>query len=314
MRFHLPAFLIADLQGLFRFDLVYTFIHLDRYKEQQFSLLNAQQNKQSLNTCAGYAPTPIVIPLQTIPPPLKKLFYYFGKPKLTIFLVIITNKSNLYELQNAYYIISLCSLPIGLQRTKKDSLPYPKKNWEWLNLHGKVKTMEVHKKIMPDFIKEGSSQSFNNNIYSILFFNTDGYLYQKKGYYDSGKLFVTIDYVYDDQHNLISETEVTFSDEGTPLRKEAILYKYNNKGLLIQKDEYLGDQYAFKTLFVYDEKGICSQENKFIPPPIGKENDLTSQTTYSYNDKYYDLVKTTTYLERESEADVVSYKYDNKNT
>lgn len=182
-----------------------------------------------------------------------------------------------------------------------------------MNLHGKVKTMEVHKKIMPDFIKEGSSQSFNNNIYSILFFNTDGYLYQKKGYYDSGKLFVTIDYVYDDQHNLISETEVTFSDEGTPLRKEAILYKYNNKGLLIQKDEYLGDQYAFKTLFVYDEKGICSQENKFIPPPIGKENDLTSQTTYSYNDKYYDLVKTTTYLERESEADVVSYKYDNKN-
>ena len=41
MRFHLPAFLIADLQGLFRFDLVYTFIHLDEYKEQQFSLLNA---------------------------------------------------------------------------------------------------------------------------------------------------------------------------------------------------------------------------------------------------------------------------------
>ena len=45
MRFHLPAFLIADLQGLFRFDLVYTFIHLDRYKEQQFSLLNAQQKQ-----------------------------------------------------------------------------------------------------------------------------------------------------------------------------------------------------------------------------------------------------------------------------
>ena len=45
MRFHLPAFLIADLQGLFRFDLVYTFIHLDEYKEQQFSLLNAQQKQ-----------------------------------------------------------------------------------------------------------------------------------------------------------------------------------------------------------------------------------------------------------------------------
>ncbi|WP_424651850.1 DUF6714 family protein [Capnocytophaga gingivalis] len=45
MRFHLPAFLIADLQGQFRFDLVYTFIHLDEYKEQQFSLLNAQQKQ-----------------------------------------------------------------------------------------------------------------------------------------------------------------------------------------------------------------------------------------------------------------------------
>ena len=215
-----------------------------------------------------------------------------------------------YKTLTTLLVFVLCQLACNGQ---KRFTTLPKKNWEWLNLHGKVKTMEVHKKIMPDFIKEGSSQSFNNNIYSILFFNTDGYLYQKKGYYDSGKLFVTIDYVYDDQHNLISETEVTFSDEGTPLRKEAILYKYNNKGLLIQKDEYLGDQYAFKTQFVYDEKGICSQENKFIPPPIGKENDLTSQTTYSYNDKYYDLVKTTTYLERESEADVVSYKYDNKN-
>ena len=45
MRFHLPAFLIADIQGQFRFDLVYTFIHLDEYKEQQFSLLSAQQKQ-----------------------------------------------------------------------------------------------------------------------------------------------------------------------------------------------------------------------------------------------------------------------------
>ena len=45
MRFHLPAFLIADLQGQFHFDLVYTFIHLDEYKEQQFSLLNARQKQ-----------------------------------------------------------------------------------------------------------------------------------------------------------------------------------------------------------------------------------------------------------------------------
>ena len=215
-----------------------------------------------------------------------------------------------YKTLTTLLVFVLCQLACNGQ---KRFTTLPKKNWEWLNLHGKVKTMEVHKKIMPDFIKEGSSQSFNNNIYSILFFNTDGYLYQKKGYYDSGKPFATIDYVYDDQHNLISETEVTFSDEGTPLRKEATLYKYDNKGLLIQKDEYLGDQYAFKTQFVYDEKGRCSQENKFIPPPIGKENDLTSQTTYSYNDKYYDLVKTTNYLEGETEADVVSYKYDNKN-
>ena len=45
MRFYLPAFLIADLQGQFRFDLIYTFIYLDEYKEQQFSLLNAQQKQ-----------------------------------------------------------------------------------------------------------------------------------------------------------------------------------------------------------------------------------------------------------------------------
>ena len=56
MRFHLPAFLIADIQGLFRFDLVYTFIHLDEYKEQQFSLLSAPQ-KQAVAAYLHWIPT-----------------------------------------------------------------------------------------------------------------------------------------------------------------------------------------------------------------------------------------------------------------
>ena len=82
-----------------------------------------------------------------------------------------------YKTLTTLLAFALCLLACNRQ---KKSYTEPKNNWEGMKLHGKVKTMEVHEKIMPDFIKEGSSQSFNNNIYSILFFNTDGYLYQKK--------------------------------------------------------------------------------------------------------------------------------------
>lgn len=213
-----------------------------------------------------------------------------------------------YKTLTTLLVFVLCLLACNGQ---KRFTTLPEKNWEGMKLHGKVKTMEAITQVMSHYQtdeKEGSS-----TISTTISFNTDGYVQQIKTDDGIQKEVTTTDYVYDDQHNLISETEVTFSDEETPLRKEAVLYKYDNKGLLIQKDEYLGDQYAFKTLFVYDEKGRCSQENKFIPPPIGKENDLISQTTYSYNDKYYDMVKTTNHLDGESEADVVSYKYDNKN-
>ncbi|XDD51373.1 DUF6714 family protein [Leptospira sp. WS92.C1] len=42
MRFHLPAYLIADLEGIYRFDLVFTLIQSD-HLEEKFSLLNPDQ-------------------------------------------------------------------------------------------------------------------------------------------------------------------------------------------------------------------------------------------------------------------------------
>ena len=87
-------------------------------------------------------------------------------------------------------------------------------------------------------------------------------------------------------------------------------YKYNQVGKVIQKDEYINDQYAFKNLFSYDEKGRFSKINTI---PISKEDSLTSQTTYSYNDKYYDRVTTITYPKGKSVAKVINYKCDNQN-
>lgn len=45
MRFHLPAFLIADLKGEYRFDLEFSFLHLTDYTLSQFSLLNEEQKR-----------------------------------------------------------------------------------------------------------------------------------------------------------------------------------------------------------------------------------------------------------------------------
>jgi hypothetical protein len=43
MRFHLPAFLIAELRGLYRFEIVFSLTHLSEYNAGQFALLTPQQ-------------------------------------------------------------------------------------------------------------------------------------------------------------------------------------------------------------------------------------------------------------------------------
>ena len=210
-----------------------------------------------------------------------------------------------YKTLTTLLVFALCLLACNEQ---KRFTTLPEKNWEWLNLHGKVKTMEAITQVMSHCQadeKEGST-----TVSTTISFNTDGYIEQIKIYDGVQKKVETTNYVYDTQHNLITETVVTLSDEGAPLNRKTIHYKYNEVGKLIQSDEYINDLYAFKNLYSYDEKGRFSKMNTI---PISKEDSLTSQTTFSYNDKYYDMVETTTYPKGKSITDVVSYKYDNQN-
>ena len=210
-----------------------------------------------------------------------------------------------YKTLTTLLAFALCLLACNAQER---FTTLPQKNWEWLNLHGKVKTMEAITQVMSHYQtdeKEGSS-----TISTTISFNTDGYIEQIKIYDGVQKKVATTNYVYDTQHNLITEAEVTLSDEGAPLNRKTIHYKYNEVGKLIQSDEYINDLYAFKNLYSYDEKGRFSKINTI---PISKEDSLTSQTTYSYNDKYYDMVETTTYPKGKSVAKVINYKCDNQN-
>ncbi|MGF1601231.1 MAG: DUF6714 family protein [Thermosynechococcaceae cyanobacterium] len=43
MRFHLPAYLITDLQGAYHFDLIFCLTHLNDYRISQFALLSEAQ-------------------------------------------------------------------------------------------------------------------------------------------------------------------------------------------------------------------------------------------------------------------------------
>ena len=210
-----------------------------------------------------------------------------------------------YKMLTTLLAFALCLLACNEQ---KRFTTLPEKNWEWLNLHGKVKTMEAITQVMPHFLPYGYEGS--STVSTTISFNTDGYIEQIKTDDGIQKEVITTDYVYDTQHNLITETVVTLSDEGALLNRKTIHYKYNQVGKVIQKDKYINDQYAFKILFSYDKKGRFSKINTI---PISEKDSLTSQTTYSYNDKYYDRVLTITYPKRKSTADVVSYKYDNQN-
>ena len=211
-----------------------------------------------------------------------------------------------YKTLTTLLAFALCLLACNAQER---FTTLPKKNWESLNLHGKVKKLEAVKKMMPNYLPhryEGSG-----TISSTISFNTAGYVQQIKTDDGIQKEVTTTDYVYDTQHNLITETEVTLSDEGALLNRKTIHYKYNQVGKVIQSDEYINDQYAFKNLYSYDKKGKFSKKNTI---PISEKDSLTSQTTYSYNDKYYDTVTTITYPKGKSTAKVFRYKYDNQNT
>ena len=210
-----------------------------------------------------------------------------------------------YKTLTTLLAFALCLLACNGQ---KRFTTLPEKNWERFNLHGKVKKLETVKQMMPHFMPYGYEGS--STISTTISFNTDGYIEQIKTDDGIQKEVTTTDYVYDTQHNLITETEVTLSDEGALLNRKTIHYKYNQVGKVIQRDEYINDQYAFKILFSYDKKGRFSKMNTI---PISEKDSLTSQATYSYNDKYYDRVLTITYPKRKSTADVVSYKYDNEN-
>lgn len=45
MRFYLPAYLIAELKGEYRHELIFTLTYLDKHSKQKFSLLNQEQRK-----------------------------------------------------------------------------------------------------------------------------------------------------------------------------------------------------------------------------------------------------------------------------
>ena len=161
-----------------------------------------------------------------------------------------------YKTLTTLLAFALCLLACNEQ---KRFTTLPEKNWEWLNLHGKVKTMEAITQVMSHCQadeKEGST-----TVSTTISFNTDGYIEQIKIYDGVQKKVETTNYVYDTQHKLITETVVTLSDEGVPLNRKTIHYKYNQVGKVIQKDKYINDQYAFKILFSYDKKGRFSKIN-----------------------------------------------------
>ena len=210
-----------------------------------------------------------------------------------------------YKTLTTLLVFALCLLACNAQER---FTTLPKKNWEWLNLHGKVKTMEAITQVMSHY--QTDEEEGSTTVSTTISFNTDEYIEQIKIYDGVQKKVATTNYVYDTQHNLITETVVTLSDEGAPLNRKTIHYKYNQVGKVIQKDKYINDQYAFKILFSYDEKGRFSKINTI---PISEKDSLTSQTTYSYNDKYYDRVTTITYPKGKSVAKVINYKCDNQN-
>ena len=53
MRFHLPAFLLADIRGTYNLDMTFTLTHLSDYSKSQFSALSLEQ-RQAVRAYLSY--------------------------------------------------------------------------------------------------------------------------------------------------------------------------------------------------------------------------------------------------------------------
>ena len=82
-----------------------------------------------------------------------------------------------YKTLTTLLVFALCLLACNGQ---KRFTTLPEKNWEWLNLHGKVKTMEAITQVMPHFLPYGYEGS--STVSTTISFNTDGYIEQIKIY------------------------------------------------------------------------------------------------------------------------------------
>ncbi len=187
--------------------------------------------------------------------------------------------------------------------------PEPQNNWKGMNLHGKVKTMEVITEIIADSLYEENKNASRDS--TVISFSITGNIEQYKSYDNDKKLYNNIEYTYNAQNKILSETFVEFNDDGSPSDRKVTYYKYNSVGQLIQEDERINNLHTKKIIYVYDDEGKRIQENEFTPAPIGREDELYIQKAYSYDDKYYDVVITTTNLRARGVPYVAKYKYHN---
>lgn len=154
--------------------------------------------------------------------------------------------------------------------------------------------------------------------------------------YDSDEIFVT-EYTYDDQGRLGSTTE---KYDGNVLSVETYTYDSRDRKIMAMKEgEFQGDpgSYTTTTVYRYDDQGLLvKEEGKTISQLVGEsanqstsrteytyrtdgqiaskrvfaDEDLQSETTYTYDQEKLSIQETA--YEPSREMEVINFEYDDQ--
>jgi hypothetical protein len=191
------------------------------------------------------------------------------------------------------------------------------------NLYGNVKSvLEVIY-----YAKDDTSVAIKDRVWSSSFtkYNERGYKTEKSEYDEHGHLRYTETYYFDSAGRPILKRKIEY--DGTLLSYDSFLYneagqlieffnfyrtnisrwviKYNNKGIIVQEDQYYNAQFLRRILYTYDSKNRISSITTF-----DKDSKYDGKDLYEYDRKGNMTV--TWYNSKDEVTGGMTYKYDER--
>lgn len=184
---------------------------------------------------------------------------------------------------------TITSLALFLIVSISLSAQTPETDWKKLDLKGKVKSFKEYTyEASPNAAAVNPSQLKTVTEFLL---NENGFITSETAYGKGQSMLYKIIYTYDQNSFLIGK-DIFYGPGKSAVQKR---YKYDDKGRLLDEEQWLTQNPQNLTHYVYDKNGLLVEKNTLYP----YEPDQSFKTTYKYDsrgnlaEKYTDQVGVT---------------------